>query len=157
MDRQTRRQVGNVQAPVPTLVGALTSNPQGGDTMKTRAGTRLLIVVVAALAACGDTKSTGDGGSDAAALQLDASKVPEDLRSLVPLAARWGIGDDVDRNAKVDKATDAERAELKNAVDPLSSRITAWLDSFPEGAMSDEAAAFMYMQLALEEMTVGTQ
>jgi len=115
----------------------------------------LLIVLVATLFACAETKGTASGGSDAPALQLDASKVPEDLRSLVPLAARWGIGDDVDRNAKVDKATDSERAELKNAVDPLSTRITAWLDSFPSGAMSDEAAAFMYMQLALEEMTAG--
>jgi hypothetical protein len=109
----------------------------------------------AALAACGETKGTAGGGSETASVELDASKVPEDLRSLVPLAERWGIGDDVERNAKVDKATDAERADLKNAVDPLSNRITAWLDSFPSGAMSDEAAAFMYMQLALEEMTAG--
>jgi len=123
--------------------------------MKASRVSRLLIVLVATLFACAETKGTASGGSDAPALQLDASKVPEDLRSLVPLAARWGIGDDVDRNAKVDKATDAERAELKNAVDPLSTRITAWLDSFPSGAMSDEAAAFMYMQLALEEMTAG--
>jgi len=123
--------------------------------MKASRVSRLLIVLVATLFACAETKGTASGGSDAPALQLDAGKVPEDLRSLVPLAARWGIGDDVDRNAKVDKATDSERAELKNAVDPLSTRITAWLDSFPSGAMSDEAAAFMYMQLALEEMTAG--
>jgi len=115
------------------------------------------IFACAAFAACGETKGTAGGGSESPSLQLDASKVPEDLRSLVPLAARWGIGDDVDRNAKVDKATDAERAELKNAIDPLSTRITAWLDSFPAGSMSDEAAAFMYMQLALEEMTAGTR
>jgi hypothetical protein len=125
--------------------------------MKASTYNRGLIVVIAGLVACGETKGTPGSGSDASTLQLDASKVPEDLRPLVPLAARWGIGDDVDRNAKVDKATDAERAELKNAVDPLSIRITAWLDSFPEGAMSDEAAAFMYMQLALEEMTAGTR
>lgn len=116
----------------------------------------LTILACAALVACGETRGTAGGGSESPSLELDASKVPEDLRSLVPLAARWGIGDDVDRNAKVDKASDAERAELKNAVDPLSARITAWLDSFPSGAMSDEAAAFMYMQLALEEMTAAT-
>ena len=127
--------------------------------MKTSTGSGLLIMVCAALFSCGETKSTAGGaaggGSDAPALELDAGKVPEDLRSLVPLASRWGIGDDVDRNAKVDRATDAERAELKNAIDPLATRITAWLDSFPVGSMSDEAAAFMYMQLALEEMTAG--
>ena len=123
--------------------------------MKTLTGSWLMIMLCAALVACGQTEGTAGGGSESPSLQLDASKVPEDLRSLVPLAERWGIGDDVDRNAKVDKATDAERAELKNAIDPVSTRITAWLDSFPSGAMTDEAAAFMYMQLALEEMTAG--
>lgn len=125
--------------------------------MNASTSSRLMVMAFAALVACGETKGTAGGTSETQAVELDASKVPEDLRSLVPLAARWGIGDDVDRNAKVDKATDAERAELKNAIDPLSTRITAWLDSFPVGApMTDEAAAFMYMHLALEEMTVGT-
>jgi hypothetical protein len=45
---------------------------------------------------------------------------------------------------------------LALSVEPLQSRITAWLDSFAKGAMTDEAGAFMYMLLALEEMTAGT-
>lgn len=89
--------------------------------------------------------------------QLDANNVPEDLRHLVPHAARWGIGDDVDRNAAVDHATPAERAELERAIAPTEARITAWLDSFRQQPMTDEAAAFMYMQLALEEMRAGTR
>jgi hypothetical protein len=32
------------------------------------------------------------------------------------------------------------------------ARITAWLDSFGQGAMPEEATAFMYTQLAIEEM-----
>lgn len=121
----------------------------------------LTILACTALLGCGKPEGTAAGagggaaGADPPALQLDASGVPEDLRSLVPLASQWGIGDDVIRLAKVDRATAAEREELKSAVDPLSARITAWLDSFPVGGMSDEAAAFMYMQLALEEMTAG--
>ncbi len=106
--------------------------------------------------ACGSPEGSKAGG-EAPPQQLDAAKVPEDLRPLVSLAERWGIGDDVDRNAKVDRATPEERTELKSALGPLDSRITEWLNSFGQGAMSDEAAAFMYMQLALEEMTVGTR
>lgn len=34
----------------------------------------------------------------------------------------------------------------------VGDRITAWLDSFRGNPMSDEAAAFMYLQLAIEEM-----
>jgi hypothetical protein len=51
--------------------------------------------------------------------------------------------------------TPAEREELRAAVAPVHATITAWLDSFGQGAMSDEAAAFMYMQLALEEIRAG--
>jgi hypothetical protein len=72
----------------------------------------------------------------------------------VRIAERWGIGDDVDRNAKVDGATPEERDELRTAVEPHQRRITEWLNSF-QGQLSDEAGAFMYMQLALEEMSVG--
>ena len=72
----------------------------------------------------------------------------------IGLAEKWGIGDDVDRIAKVDAATAAEREELSRAIAPHHSRITAWLNSFGEGGMSDDAAAFMYTQLALDEMMI---
>lgn len=107
----------------------------------------------AALAACGaenvHERATAFGTVEQ---RLDSAAVPADLRHLVRHAERWGIGDDVDRNDKVRRATAAEREELRSAITPLYARITAWLDSFGGGAMSDEAAAFMYMQLALEEM-----
>jgi hypothetical protein len=83
---------------------------------------------------------------------LDPAKVPADLRDLVPFAQRWGIGDDVTRSERVQKATDGERSELRAAFGPRQARITAWLDSFGQGAMPEEAAAFMYTQLAIEEM-----
>lgn len=119
----------------------------------------LILIAVAALAACGPSEggATRTPNSDVRAQRLDSAKVPEDLRPLVPLAERWGIGDDMDRNAKVDRVTPEERTELQTALEPLNSRITQWLNSFGQGAMTDEAAAFMYMQLALEEMTAGAQ
>ena len=112
------------------------------------------IGLACAVIACGSPEGS-KAGIDATQ-KLDAAKVPEELRPLVPLAERWGIGDDVDRNAKVDRSTPEERTELRSAIAPLDSRITEWLNSFGQGAMSDEAAAFMYMQLAVEEMTAGT-
>lgn len=93
-------------------------------------------------------------GSAAAPVRLNPEQVPADLRHLTGLAEKWGIGDDVDRIAKVDAATPAERQELSRAIAPHHSRITAWLNSFGEGEMSDEAAAFMYTQLALDEMMI---
>lgn len=113
-----------------------------------------VLLASASLGGCG-SENAGDRPAavgSAVAQRLNPEQVPEDLRHLVPLAEKWGIGDDVDRNAKVERATPAERSELRAAITPVSSRITTWLDSFGKGAMSDEAAAFMYMQLALEEM-----
>ncbi len=119
------------------------------------------VLLLIGFSACGGRETTRDPGSsrepasskDAPAVsQLDPDKVPEDLRDLVPLAQRWGIGDDVARPERVQRATEAERSELRSAFGPRQARITAWLDSFGQGAMSDEAAAFMYAQLAIEEM-----
>ncbi len=87
-------------------------------------------------------------------IKLDPSKVPENLRSLIPHAEKWGIGDDIIRNDFINKSTDAEKQELHNALYEPYERITAYLDSFGDDAMSDEAAAFMYMQLALDEMGI---
>jgi hypothetical protein len=121
-----------------------------------RAALCVAVLAVPILIACSPTADTPQPGA-ATATRLDANNVPADLRHLVPLAERWGIGDDVDRNAAVDRATPAERAELERAVAPVHDRITAWLNSFGQQPMPDEAAAFMYMQLALEEMRAGSR
>lgn len=113
------------------------------------------ILVLITLSACSERKASRDPGFAPAAEavpQLDSARVPADLRDLVPLAQRWGIGDDASRSEQIEKATDAERSELRAAFGPRQERITAWLDSFGQGAMPEEAAAFMYAQLAIEEM-----
>ena len=82
-------------------------------------------------------------------IRLDPAKVPEDLQFLIPMAEKWGIGDDIIRNDFVDKSTIEERRELRDALKEPDERITAWMSSFAE--LSDEAAAFMFMQIALDE------
>lgn len=90
---------------------------------------------------------------EAARVRLNPARVPGELRAVVPFAERWGIGDDAIREAALDAATDEEKSEFAAAVNPYNARITKWLDSFPQGSgMSDEAAAFMFMQSALDEL-----
>ncbi len=84
--------------------------------------------------------------------ELKAENVPQHLRHLTPLAEKWGIGDDVERAELIERASAADRQALERALAPHQSAITAWLDSFEANPMTDEAAAFMYMQLAVEEM-----
>jgi hypothetical protein len=126
--------------------------PEGG--WMRRACLEVLVIASVFVAACGPgpRESVPAAGATAGVPRLDPAKVPEDLRALVPLAQEWGIGDDVDRSAKGERASPEERARLRAAVAPHSGRITAWLDSFQGNPMSDEAAAFMYLQLAIEEL-----
>jgi hypothetical protein len=113
------------------------------------------LLVFISFSGCSERDATRDLGSSHPAGEvprLDSAKVPADLRDLVPLAQRWGVGDDVARSERIQKATAAERADLRAAFAPRQARITAWLDSFGQGVMPEEAAAFMYTQLAIEEM-----
>ncbi|MGE8208175.1 MAG: hypothetical protein ACN6RH_01565 [Stenotrophomonas rhizophila] len=89
----------------------------------------------------------------AARTPLDPAKVPASLRGLVPLAEYWGIGDDVLREMMQEGESPAKKKAMADAVTPHNAAITAWLDGLRTGEpMSDEAAAFMYMQLGLDEM-----
>jgi hypothetical protein len=119
---------------------------------RTLTGTILLLVSFSGCSGGESTRQPRSSEAAEAVPPLDAGKVPADLRNLVPLAQRWGIGDDVARSERIQKATDAERSELRAAFGPRQARVTAWLDSFGQGAMPEEAAAFMYTQLAIEEM-----
>lgn len=87
---------------------------------------------------------------------LNPNNVPIDLRDLIPLAEKWGIGDDIIRSEFQNEATDAEKLELKTILDKRLLRINEWLDSFGNGKdMTEEAGAFMYMLLGLDEMALG--
>ena len=85
-------------------------------------------------------------------LHLDPVQVATDLRHLVPLAEKWGIGDDIIRNDLIDKSSSAEKRELHDSLYAPFERITEWLTSFAGRPLSAEAEAFMYMQTALDEM-----
>lgn len=85
-------------------------------------------------------------------IRLDPGRVPASLRLLVPLAEKWGIGDDIIRNDCVDQASDAEKRELHDAFYGPYERITEWLDGFGGRPLTEEALAFMYAQKALDEM-----
>jgi hypothetical protein len=96
--------------------------------------------------------SCSRNGTTAHKPSINPENVPEYLRALIPMATKWGIGDDGVRDELEKKATKEEKAELEQAIKGKEKLIHDWLDSFPKGEMSDEAGAFMYMTLALEEM-----
>lgn len=85
--------------------------------------------------------------------EFKATRVPKELRSLAAAASKYGIGDDVCRPLIMKTVPKATRARLIKAVDKLSPKVQAWLDSFGGGdKMSVEAAAYMYLYEAIEEI-----
>lgn len=97
-------------------------------------------------------KHFGLYGENAPILRLDPDHVPTYLRHLVPLAEKWGIGDDIIRNDLINKASSTEKRELHDALYGPYERITEWLTSFASRPLTAEAEAFMYMRAALDEM-----
>jgi len=117
---------------------------------------KLVAIAVALSCLCCGPSDTPGSSEDPSELSssytLDPNQVPERLRHLVPLASEWGIGDDIERMEYIERSSPADRENLANGLAPYHTDITSWLDSFEPGTMSSEAAAFMYMQLVLEEI-----
>ncbi len=88
-------------------------------------------------------------------IRLDASRVPEHLRDLIPLAEKWGIGDDIIRFDFVEKSAATERNELLRVVGSRFDKVEAWLITAGTGTMSEEMCAFMYMTTAWGELRAG--
>lgn len=85
-------------------------------------------------------------------IRLDPSRVPAQFRQWIPLAERWGIGDDLIRDDCVAKATPQELRELLAFGSAYSEVLTKWLagpdaDSPP---FSDEYIAFSCLGMALD-------
>jgi hypothetical protein len=83
---------------------------------------------------------------------ISLNNVPIEFQTLLPLAIKWGIGDDAIRGDVTEAATEFEKHELASALTGKLGAIDKWIDSFPEGSMSNEAATFMYMIEAVEEL-----
>ena len=83
---------------------------------------------------------------------FDAARVPAAFRSVSRWASRYGVGDDYCRPYLLKRLTKKQRTELVRAVDRHAKAIDAWLDAFPEGKMTAEAAAFMYLASGADEI-----
>lgn len=87
-------------------------------------------------------------------ISIDRADVPAGLRHLVPLAEKWGVGDDLIREDMILKASREEKQVLQNALTAeTQAAIKEWLDSFQDArTMSPAAAHFMYMSGVPDEI-----
>lgn len=83
-------------------------------------------------------------------IRLDPTRIPEQFRSWIPLAERWGIGDDLIREDCVVKASLAELEELLSFGSVYDAMLTEWLAG-PESFSPDpteEYVAFSCLGMA---------
>ena len=85
---------------------------------------------------------------------LDPNQVPDYLRDLLPLAKKWGIGDDIIRDDMRQKSSTAEKRELIHQLEGKTKRIKNWLDTFDNDEFTPESSAFLYLLLCHEEILV---
>ena len=85
---------------------------------------------------------------------LDETAVPESFRALIPLARRYGVGDDPCRAYFISRTTKAEQKRHLAQSAPHLDTIQEWVDTYRPEAMPPEAAAFFWLLEALEEMRV---
>jgi hypothetical protein len=98
-------------------------------------------------------REAADARASRRAIRIVRSRVPTGLRPVIPLARKWGVGDDADREWLTRRMTSAERGALRKGLPAHVRReINAWLRTFTEGSMPAEAAAFMYLLEAYEEV-----
>lgn len=84
--------------------------------------------------------------------KLIEEEVPESLRDLIPLARKFGVGDDADRDYILKAASPSELADLEKKVSPRQQEISDWIGTFPETEISDTAAFFLYLESACDEV-----
>jgi len=84
--------------------------------------------------------------------KLTEEEVPKQLRDLIPLARKFGVGDAADRDEIMKAASPNDLADLEEKVMPRQQDISDWLDTFSETEISDTVSFFLYLGSACDEV-----
>ena len=85
-------------------------------------------------------------------MTLDPNNVPPALRGLLPFAAKWGVGDDYERDCLVEAASPTDRVALLHCIDDYESELFDWLAG-PGASLpspSEEYVALTNLTLAID-------
>jgi hypothetical protein len=121
------------------------------------------IVAILIFAGCSKSRAPSSSTSDAyKPPTLNAQRVPDNLRDLLPLAAKWGIDDDDSRSNKIASATEEDKQELQQALKGRTQTINRWFHTFPSDTatkqgMSTEARAYFSMMICADALGLKIQ
>ena len=85
---------------------------------------------------------------------IEEQEVPEQLRDLVPLAMKLGVGDAEERETLIERAPLSELVGFERTVGPRMADVAQWLDSYSEQdiRISSTAGHFICLLTAYEEV-----
>ncbi len=87
-------------------------------------------------------------------LVFDPNKLPENLRTLSSLIARWAVSDDQEREERVISASLTEKKELIDLVEPLMAEINLYLDGYGNQPLPNEAMLIGNLAELVAELSV---
>lgn len=85
---------------------------------------------------------------------LNPDNVPDALRSIIPLAERFGVADDLERKKLIMSAMQAERNEISEAIRDHEDLLDAWLAGTEASGpfYSDEYIAFSALRMTADSI-----
>lgn len=99
-------------------------------------------------------KATSDNNQAIHKVKLNPENIPSNLLDLKEIAEKWGLQDESERKLLIENSSEYEINQLKVALWEREEEIESWIGSFSDGVLTDEAIAYMYMLVAVEELTV---
>jgi len=83
-----------------------------------------------------------------------SARVPENLKPLIPLLKKYAVSDDSDREQLKERMTGKEKQKLINTVRPFFNEINAYLDSFKDNPLSEEAMSIGDLAELVSELEI---
>ena len=85
---------------------------------------------------------------------LDKTRLPAAFHPYIPYAELWGVADDMERVALINRAPEEAKAELQRVVAEIDDQLDDWLAG-PEAESSNplkEYIAFSAMRMSVDTM-----
>lgn len=85
---------------------------------------------------------------------IDRSKIPANLKDLIPFLSEWAISDDVERDEKIRKSSKSILKKVVDIVNPKMDIINSYLDSFKSEPLPYEATLIGSLAELVCELTL---
>ena len=87
-----------------------------------------------------------------AAPKINANKIPDNIKAVIPFLKKYSISDDSERGELVEQMSNDEKTTLKETIFPIMSEIEVYLDSFKNKAFSVEASLILELAELVAEL-----